>query len=54
MNLNALCSDIIKLIIEECDILSLLRLERVCKRLRNLLNDKFWEDKINKTLHGFF
>jgi hypothetical protein len=45
--------DVIKLILNYCDLLSILRLELVCKRFKNILNDKFWEDKIINSIYPY-
>jgi hypothetical protein len=49
MSLLILPSDVIKIIIWKCDILSLLRLERVCVKFRRIINDKFWKAKFTRT-----
>ena len=50
--LDILCLDILKILANYCNALSILRLTRVCKRLRNIINDKFLDDlfKSNKNI----
>lgn len=40
--------DILKIIINKCDILSILRLERSCKRIKNLFDERYWKRKDKK------
>lgn len=54
MSFSILPLDILRIIVKKCDILSLLRLEKVCKRLRNIINnDEFWKGKFKRT-DGFW
>jgi hypothetical protein len=49
MSFSLLPLDIVRIIIWKCDILSLLRLERVCKILKGFINNnEFWSNKFKR------
>lgn len=49
MSLALLPFDILNIIIRRyCDILTVLRLERTCKRIRNIIGNRYWQNKDKK------